>query len=114
VHEQLIPRKDFEADQARRRARRARGDDSDNSTVGIENEETNNEENIDDRGHIVQVGQGNDDLEDKEANKETIEDTIEATIRRFTTSMFRRVLVFSDGAANSLYDNHMVTTFDTL
>ena len=32
AHEQLIPREVFEADEARRRARRARGDDSDVST----------------------------------------------------------------------------------
>ena len=68
-----------------------------------------------DGGHIVQVvGQGNNALEDEGANKEMIKDTIEATIRRSTTSMFRRVLMFSDGAANSLYDDQMITSFDIL
>ncbi len=43
-----------------------------------------------------------------------IEDTIEATIRRSTTSMFRCVLVFSNGAANSLYNDQMITSFDIL
>ena len=33
AHERLIPREVFEADEARRRARRARGDDFDDSTV---------------------------------------------------------------------------------
>ena len=43
-----------------------------------------------------------------------IEDTIEATIRHSTTSMFRRILMFSNGAANSLYNNQMITSFDIL
>jgi len=98
----------FEADEARRCARRARGDDSDNLTVGNDNDNDN------DGGHVVQVGQGNIDLKDEGANEETIEDTINATIRRSTTSMFRCVLMFSDGASNSLYDDQMITSFDTL
>ena len=100
----------FEADEAQRRARRARGDDSDDSTVGNDDDEENRENS----GHIVEVGQGNINLEDEGANEETIEDTIEATIHRSTTSMFRRVLMFSDGASNSLYDDKMITSFDTL
>jgi hypothetical protein len=52
--------------------------------------------------------------EDKGANQEAIEDPIEAAIRRSTTFMFRRVHMFSDGAANSLYDDQMITTFNTL
>ena len=43
-----------------------------------------------------------------------IEDTIEATICRSTTSMFRRILMFSNGAANSLYEDQMITSFDIL
>jgi hypothetical protein len=39
-------------------------------------------------------------------NEEAIEDTIKASIRRSTTSMFMRVLMFSQGAADSLYDDH--------
>ena len=108
AHERLIPRKVFEADEAWRFARRARGDNSDNLTVGNDND------NDDDGGHVVQVGQGNIDLKDEGANEETIEDTINATIRCSTTSMFRCVLMFSDGASNSLYDNQMITSFDTL
>jgi hypothetical protein len=109
-HEPLIPREVFEADEARRRARRACGDDSDDLTGGNDN----NEENRNGGSHIVQVGQGNNNLEDEGANKEMIEDTIEATIRRSMTSMFRRVLMFSDGATNSLYDDQIITSFDIL
>jgi len=88
AHERLLPRQVFEADEARRRAWRACGDDSDDSTVGDDDDE--------DGGLIVQVGQGNDDLEDEEVNEETINDTLKATIRRSTTFMFRCVLMFSE------------------
>jgi hypothetical protein len=108
--ERLIPREVFEADEARRRARCARGDDSDASTVGDNDDEVNR----DNHGHIVQVGQGNNDLEDKEENEEMIEEMIEAAVRHSMTSMLRRVLVFSNRAADSLYDNQMITNFDTL
>ena len=106
-----MPREVYEADEARRRARRALGDDSDDSTVGNKNEETDNEENHD-RGDNVQVGRGNDheELEDEE----TTEEAIEATVLRTTTSTFKRVLMFSNGAATSLYDDQMFITFDTL
>jgi hypothetical protein len=110
-YERLIPREVYDANEARRRARRARGVDFDDSTVANDD---NDEENRDDDGHIVQVGQGNNDPEDEGANEEAIEDPIEAAIRRSMTYMFRRVLMFSDGASNSLYVNQMITTFDTL
>jgi hypothetical protein len=42
------------------------------------------------------------------------EETIEANVHRATTSMFRRVLMFSNGAAISLYNDQMITTFDIL
>ena len=106
----LYPKRCLRRMRIRRRALRTRGDDFDDSTVSNDNDE----ENRDDGGHIVQVGQGNNDLEDEGANEETVVDTIEATIRRSTTSMFRRVLMFSDGAANSLYDDQMITSFDIL
>ena len=108
VRDRLIPREVWEADEARRCARRNRGVDSDESTVGNKNEESNAEENRN-RGGIVQVGQGNDP-----EDKETAEEAIEAIVHRATTSMFRRVLMFSDGAAISLYDDQMITTFDVL
>ena len=85
--ERLMPRADYEALEARRQARRDRGDDSDESTVA-------NDDDDEDSGSAVQVGQDNLDLEE-EMNEEAIEDTIEASIRRSTTSMFMRVLMFS-------------------
>jgi hypothetical protein len=106
-----MPHEVHEADEARRRARRARGDDSEDSTVGNKNEETDNEVNRD-HGDNVQVGRGNNHEELEE--EETTEKAIEATVRRSTTSMFKRVLMFSDGAATSLYDDQMFITFDTL
>ena len=92
AHERLIPREVFEANEARRRARRAHGDDFNDLTVGGDDGEANR----DNGGLIIQAGQGNVDLKDQEANEETIKDTIEAIIRRYTTSMFRRVLMFSE------------------
>ena len=41
AHERLIPREVFEADEARRCAWRARGDDSDDSTVDNDDDEEN-------------------------------------------------------------------------
>ena len=78
---------DYEALVAWRQDRRDRGDDSDESTVA-------NDDDDEDGGSAVQVGQDNLDLEE-EMNEEVIEDTIEASICRSTTSMFMRVLMFS-------------------
>jgi len=47
-------------------------------------------------------------------NEEAIEDTIEVTICRSTTSMFKRILMFNQGTADSLYDDQMITTFKNL
>jgi hypothetical protein len=88
----------WEADKARRRARRDRGVDSDVSTVGDESEAS---------GRV-------NDPENPE-NKETLGETIEEVLRQTTTAMFRqRVLMFTDGAATSLYDDQMITTLDVL
>jgi len=106
----MMPRADYEAlDEARRQARRDRGDDSDDSTVA-------NDDDNEDGGLAVQVGQDNlADLDlDEEMNVGAIEDTIEAAIRRSTTSMFQRVLMFNQGTAESLYDDQMITTFEIL
>jgi len=83
----MMPRADYEALEARRQARRDRGDDSDELPVA-------NDDDDEDGGFAVQVGQDNLDLEE-EMNEEAIEDTIEASIRHSTTSMFMRVLMFS-------------------
>ncbi len=101
-----MPRADFMALEARRQARRDRGDDSDNSTVA-------NDDDDEDGGFAVQVGQDNPDLEE-EMNEEVIKDTLKASIRRATTSMFQRVLLFTQGTAESLYDDQMIMTFETL
>jgi len=82
-----MPRADYEALEARRQARRDRGDDSNDSTV------VNNDNDQDDPSR---------------------EDPIEATIRRATTTMFQRVLMFNQGAAESLYDDQMITTIEIL
>jgi len=84
----------WEAEKARRRAWRDRGIDSHASTVGDKNEESS---------------QGNDPK-----NEETLEERIKGVVRRTTTSMFRRVLLFSDGAAISLYDDQMIANFGIL
>ncbi len=39
---------------------------------------------------------------------------LEARIRQTTVDMFKRVLFFSQGAAEALYDNQMVTILDVL
>ena len=104
--ERLMPRADYEALEARRQARRDRGVDSDDSTVPSE----------DDDDDAIQIGQddpADPDL-DEEADVGPIEDTIDAIIRRSTTSMFQRVLMFNQGAAESLYDDQMITTIDIL
>ncbi len=98
--ERLIPHEVYEANEARRRARRDRGVDSDVSTVGDASEASGRNNDPEDR-----------DPEDPE-NEATLGDTIEEVLRQLTITMFRRVLVFNDGAATSLYDDQMITTFD--
>jgi len=93
-----MPRADYEALEARCQARRDRGDDSDDSTV------VNKDDDND---------QHNPDLEE-EMNEAVINDSIEASIRRATTLMFQRVLMFNQGTAESLYDDQMITTFEIL
>ena len=103
-----MPRADYEALEARCQARRNRGDDSDDSTVPNDDD--------DDDDDAIQIGQGDpaDPDLDEEADAGAIEDTIDAIIRRSTTSMFQRVLMFNQGAAESLYDDQMITTIDIL
>ena len=84
-----MPRADYEALEARRQARRDRGADSNDLTV-VRND--NNEEE----------------------NEAAIDDSIEVFICRATTTMFQRVLMFNQGAAESLYDDQMITTIDIL
>ena len=81
--------------EARRQARHDREDDSDDLTVP-------NDDGDDD--DAIQIGQGDpaDPDLDEEADAGVIEDTIDAIIRRSMTSMFQRVLMFNQGAAESL------------
>ena len=104
VRDRLIPREVWEADEARRRARRDRGVDSDESTDDEENEAN------DRRNNDPEVPADPVDPEDEDS----IVDTIEAVLRQSTIAMFRRVLIFSDGAATSLHNDQMITTFDVL
>ncbi len=39
---------------------------------------------------------------------------LKARIHMITVDMFKRVLLFSQGVAEALYDNQMVTTLDVL
>ena len=93
-----MPCTDYEALEARRQARRDRGDDSNDSTVVNDDDDDND--------------QDNPDLE--EENEAAIDDSIEASIRRAMTTMFQRVLMFNQGAAESLYDDQMITTIEIL
>ena len=74
-----MPRVDYEALEARRQARHDRGADSDDLTVVRD-----------------------DDDNDEEENEAVIDDSIEVSIRRATTTMFQHVLIFNQGAAESL------------
>ena len=95
--DRLMPRAEYDAREKKRKARCARGVDSDEST---------DEEGEDPPEPQAQV-QDHD-------NEEPKEETIEEVIRRRTIDMFKSVLLFSDGAAQSLHDNQMITTFDVL
>jgi hypothetical protein len=57
-----------------------------------------------------------DEDEDKDSNKDPQEDAVplEARIRQTTIDMFKHVLLFSQGAAEALYDDQMMTTLDVL
>ncbi len=81
-----MPHTQFEALERCRQARRDRGVDSDKSTVQDKDE---------------------DDPQEEAA-------PLEARIGTTTIDMFKRVLVFSQGAVEALYDDQMITTLDVL
>jgi hypothetical protein len=91
-HERLMPRAQFEALEQHRQALRDRGVDSDEETVRDETKDEDKDE---------------DDSQEEPA-------PLEARIRMTTVDMFKRVLLFSQGAAEALYDNQMVMTLDVL
>jgi hypothetical protein len=88
LQERLMPCAQFEALKRCQQARRDRGVDSDKST--IQEEDKDNE----------------DDPWEEAA-------PLKARIRETTIDMFKRVL-FSQGAAEALYDDQMITTLDVL
>jgi hypothetical protein len=89
--EMLMPHAQFEALKPHRQARRDRGVDSDELTV-------------------------RDEDEDKDSNDDLQEDAVplDARICTATVDMFKRVLLFSQGAVEALYNNQMVMTLDVL
>jgi hypothetical protein len=89
--ESLTPRAQYEALERRQQAWRDWGVDSDESTV-------------------------QDEDEDKDSDNDPQEDAVplEAKICQTTVDMFKQVLLFSQGVAEALYDNQMVTTLDVL
>jgi hypothetical protein len=91
----LMPRAQFEALERHRQARRDRGVDSDEETIRDETDETKDED------------EDEDDSQEEPA-------PLEARIRTTTADMFKRVLLFSQGVAEALYKNQMVTTLDVL
>jgi hypothetical protein len=92
LREKLMPRAQFEALERCQQARRDRGVDSDEST--IKDDKDNDAEEAGDP-------QGEQAL-------------LETRIHETTVDMFKRVLLFSQGAAEALYDDQMITALDTL
>jgi hypothetical protein len=90
LQERLMPRAQFEALERCRQARCDRGIDSDEETVQDEDEDDDE-----------------DDLQEEAA-------PLEARICKTTVDMFKRVLLFSPGAAEALYNDQMIMTLDVL
>ncbi len=86
-----MPPAQYEARKQRQQAWCDRGEDSDELTV-------------------------QDEDEDKDGNNSSQVEVapLEARIRMTTTDMFKQVLLFSQGVAEALYDNQMVTNLDVL
>jgi hypothetical protein len=83
-----MPCAQFEALERRQQAWRDRGIDSDESTVQDEDKDE-------------------DDPQEEAA-------PLEARIHETTIDMFKQVLLFSQGAAEALYNDQMITTLDVL
>jgi hypothetical protein len=88
--ERLMPCTQFEARERVRQARRERGIDSDEATV--------QDEDKDDSDNGV-------DPQEEAA-------PLKARIRETTVDMFKRVLLFSQGAAEALYNDQIIMTLD--
>ncbi len=89
-----MPRTQFEALEAHCQARGERSVDSNKSTV---NDDDND----------------NDDAEDA-GNPQGEPALLKTRIRENTVDMFKRDLLFSQGAVEALYDDQMITTLDIL
>jgi hypothetical protein len=88
--ERLMPHAQFEARERVRQARRERGVDSDEATVQDKDKDG---------------GDNGDDPQEEAA-------PLEARICETTVDMFKRVLLFSQGAVEALYDDQMIMTLD--
>ena len=87
-----MPHAQYDALKRRRQTWCDRGIDSDESTV-----KDNNDNDAEDAGDP----QGEPAL-------------LETRIRKTTVDMFKRVLLFSQGSTEALYNNQMITALDTL
>jgi hypothetical protein len=87
-----MPCAQFEALEQLQQAWRDKGVDSDEETIRDETKDEDEDE---------------DDPQEEHA-------LLEARICTTTVDMFKRVLLFSQGAAEALYDDQMVTTLDVL
>ncbi len=93
--ERLLPCTQFEALERGQQARRKRGIDSNKLTVKEDND--SNEDNAEDAGYP----QGEPAF-------------LEPRLRKTTVDMFKRVLLFSQGVAEALYNDQMITSLYTL
>ena len=59
-------------------------------------------------------GAESDNSTNEEENKAAIEDSMEAYIPRTTTTMFQHLLIVNQDAAESLYNDQMITTIEIL
>jgi hypothetical protein len=91
LQERLMLCAQLEALEARCQARHDQGVDSDKSTVKDNDEDDDAEEAEDPQGDLALA---------------------KTRICKDTDNMFKRVLLFSRGAAEALYDNQMITTLD--
>ncbi len=87
-----MPRAQFEAMEAHCQAQHERGIDSNKSIVD-DDDDTNAEDAGDPQGEPA---------------------LLQTRICKTTVDMFKRVLLFSQGAAEALYNNQMITTLDIL
>jgi hypothetical protein len=87
-----MPCAQFEALERRRQAQCKWGIDSGKSTIEDDN---------------------NDDAEEA-GDPQGEQALLKTRIRKTTVDMFKRVLLFSQGAAEALYDDQMITALDTL